>query len=54
MFSNKKEIENLLNERNTALKNIIDYNCKIDKGRYKPELDKEKCIINRDQAMVLK
>ena len=51
---NEKEIENLLNERNTALKNIIDYNCKIDKGRYKPELDKEKCIINRDQEYYLK
>ena len=51
---NEKEQNDLLDERNTALKNIIDYNCKMDKGRHKPELDKEKCIIDRDQQYYLK
>ena len=51
---NEKETNNLLDERNTALQNIVDYNCKIDKGRHKPELDKEKCITNRDQEYYLK
>ena len=50
----EKETKDLLDERNTALKNIVDYNCKIDKSRHKPELDKEKCIINRDQEYYLK
>ena len=51
---NEKETNDLLDERNTALKNIVDYNCKIDKGRHKPELDKEKCVIDRDQEYYLK
>jgi len=51
---NEKETSDLLDERNAALQNIIDFNCKIDKGRHKPELDKEKCIINRDQEYYLK
>ena len=51
---NEKETKDLLDERNTALQNIVDYNCKIDKGRHKPELDKEKCIINRDQEYYIK
>ena len=50
----EKEKNDLLDERNTALKNIVDYNCKMDKGRHKPELDKEKCIIDRDQEYYLK
>jgi len=51
---NEKETKDLLDERNTALQNIVDFNCKIDKGRHKPELDKEKCVINRDQEYYLK
>ncbi len=51
---NEKEKNDLLDERNTALKNIVDYNCKMDKSRHKPELDKEKCIIDRDQEYYLK
>ena len=51
---NEKEKKDLLDERNTALQNIVDFNCKIDKGRHKPELDKEKCVINRDQEYYLK
>ena len=51
---NEKEKKNLLDERNTALQNIVDFNCKMDKTRYKPELDKEKCIIDRDQEYYLK
>ena len=51
---NEKQTSDLLEERNKALNNIIDYNCKIDKGRHKPELDKEKCVINRDQEYYLK
>ena len=51
---NEKETKDLLDERNTALQNIVDFNCKIDKGRHKPELDKEKCVNNRDQEYYLK
>ena len=51
---NEKETNNLLDERNTALQNIIDFNCKMDKSRHKPELDKEKCVIDRDQEYYLK
>ena len=51
---NEKETNDLLDERNTALQNIVDYNCKMDKGRHKPELDKEKCVINRDQEYYLR
>ena len=51
---NEKETNNLLDERNTALQNIVDFNCKMDKSRYKPELDKEKCVIDRDQEFYLK
>ena len=51
---NEKETNNLLDERNTALQNIVDFNCKMDKSRHKPELDKEKCIIDRDQEYYLK
>ena len=51
---NEKETNNLLDERNTALQNIVDFNCKMDKSRHKPELDKEKCVIDRDQEYYLK
>ena len=51
---NEKETKDLLDERNTALQNIIDFNCKMDKGRHKPELDKEKSVINRDQEYYLR
>ena len=51
---NEKETNNLLDERNNALQNIIDFNCKMDKSRHKPELDKEKCVIDRDQEYYLK
>ena len=50
----EKETNNLLDERNNALQNIIDFNCKMDKSRHKPELDKEKCVIDRDQEYYLK
>ena len=50
----EKETNNLLDERNNALQNIVDFNCKMDKSRHKPELDKEKCIIDRDQEYYLK
>ena len=50
----EKETNNLLDERNNALQNIIDFNCKMDKTRHKPELDKEKCVIDRDQEYYLK
>ena len=51
---NEKETNNLLDERNTALQNIVDFNCQMDKSRHKPELDKDKCIIDRDQEFYLK
>ena len=51
---NEKETKDLLDERNNALQNIIDFNCKMDKGRHKPELDKEKSVINRDQEYYLR
>ena len=51
---NEKETNNLLDERNNALQNIIDFNCKMDKSRHKPELDKDKCVIDRDQEYYLK
>ena len=51
---NEKETSNLLDERNAALQNIVDFNCKMDKSRHKPELDKEKCVIDRDQEFYLK
>ncbi len=51
---NEKETKNLLDERNTALQNIVDFNCKMDKSRHKPELDKEKCVIDRDQEFYLR
>ena len=50
----EKETNNLLDERNNALQNITDFNCKMDKSRHKPELDKEKCVIDRDQEYYLK
>ena len=51
---NEKETSDLLDERNAALQNIVDFNCKMDKSRHKPELDKEKCVIDRDQEFYLK
>ena len=50
----EKQTNNLLDERNNALQSIVDFNCQMDKNRHKPELDKEKCIIDRDQEFYLK
>ena len=51
---NEKQTNDLLNERNTALQNIVDFNCQMDKNRHKPELDKEKCVIDRDHEFYLR
>jgi len=51
---NKKETNNLLDERNIALQNIVDFNCKMDKSRHNPEFDKEENAIDRDQEYYLK
>ena len=50
----EKESNALLNERNNSLQSIIDFNCKMDKNRHKLELDKEKCVIDKNQQFYLK